>query len=258
MFMPSPFVLLLLCLSFAFSSEKASADIRLASGEWSPYVGESLEQGGFISHLVSESFAQSGMEVRWDYLPWKRAYEMTRMGDYGGTFLWRYSAKRAQEFYFSDPLIETQAVMFHRKGLDFEWKNDASLLGHRIGGTIGYHYQFSQIKGINIDWVDSDYTNMKKLVRGRIDLFAVDMAVGYHLLRTRIDKQDATQITHSEWQQGEPVSYHLMLPRRLEGSKRLLDRFNRGLAQLQKSGRYQAIIKAQQRGDYQRIETHHN
>ncbi len=244
----------LLVSALVVVAQAAPRQITLAGGEWQPYQCKTMRHGGFVGHLVKEAFALQGFSVTVEYFPWKRSYEMTRSGKVDGSYLWRYSDERAESFHFSDPLITTDAVMFHRKDLDFSWKNDASLIGFRIGGTIGYHYEFAAIPGIDIDWVDSDHTNMKKLIHGRIDLFADDRRVGYHLLRTRFPKAQANLITHSVWQEGAPISYHLVLPRSKADSTVLLEKFNLGLAQLKASGRYDAILAAQERGEYRRVQ----
>lgn len=246
-------VLLLIAVSVLPVCVTASPQsVTLASGEWQPYQCKSMRHGGFVGHLVKDAFSIEGIRVAMEYFPWKRGYEMARVGELDGTFIWRYSTERARHFYFSEPLVVTDAVMFHRKDLEFDWRDNASLLGYRIGGTLGYHYEFAALPGINIDWVDSDHTNMKKLIHGRIDLFADDRRVGEHLLRTRFPRLQANQITYSVWKEGAPISYHLMLTRAKAENAALLQRFNRGLAKLRASGRYADILAAEARGDYRR------
>ncbi len=240
--------LLLLLLAF-IPTVFAQDHVRLASGEWLPYQGEMLQDDGFVTQIVKEAFASEGVSIGLVYLPWKRGYEMTKRGDYDGAFMWRYSEERGEHFLFSEPLIENQAVMFHRKGIDFEWTSGESLLGYVIGGTIGYHYEFSEYPGVEIDWVESDRVNLKKLLHGRVDLFALDKRVGYHMLQKYFAFHEAAQITHTPWY-GEPIAYHLLISRKTPNAKQLLSRFDQGLRKLRESGRYAKIMRAADQGAY--------
>jgi len=47
-------------------------EITLANGEWAPYMSKNLKQAGYMSHIVTEAFAEEGITVKYVFLPWKR------------------------------------------------------------------------------------------------------------------------------------------------------------------------------------------
>ena len=74
-------------LSFSFSTF-AEDTINLTNGEWPPYLSEQLPENGFASAVVRESLNAVGMNVRYGYYPWKRAYLYAKNGaDLDGTGL---------------------------------------------------------------------------------------------------------------------------------------------------------------------------
>ncbi|MDX1497065.1 MAG: transporter substrate-binding domain-containing protein [Salinisphaeraceae bacterium] len=243
---------LILVLSLLCSLAHAQPTVRFANGEWLPYQGEQLPQHGFITQLVKEAFASQGVSVKYDFLPWKRGYELARKGEYHGTFMWRYSEERAEDFYFSAPIIDNRTVMFHRKELDFEWHSNDALVGYLIGGTLGYDYGFNDHPGVDIDWVESDKVNFKKLIHGRIDLFALDERVGYHILNSEFTAKKASMITHSVGPE-EAIEYHVLISRSKPNAHLLLEILNAGLSTLRASGRYAEIVEGG--ASYQKAES---
>lgn len=69
-------------LNPAFADDRET--ITLTNGEWAPYLSESFKYGGFLSRVCSEAFALEGVDVEYEYLPWKRAYESARAALPGG------------------------------------------------------------------------------------------------------------------------------------------------------------------------------
>ena len=65
---------------FAGIGVHAAEVVTLASGEWAPYQSKNLKNGGFISQVITESFAEEGYEVKFVYLPWKRGFEEAKAG----------------------------------------------------------------------------------------------------------------------------------------------------------------------------------
>jgi len=89
--------LLPLCFVFFMSVFSVSrADVlRIATGEFAPYCSSFSRHEGFANHLVKEAFARQGYPVSYSYFPWKRAYEMTRSGEFDASSWWAKSDDRA-------------------------------------------------------------------------------------------------------------------------------------------------------------------
>ncbi|WP_163832092.1 hypothetical protein [Spartinivicinus ruber] len=48
--------------------------MKITTGEYPPWSSNIYKHGGFIHHVISESFRRAGYKVAYDYYPWARAY----------------------------------------------------------------------------------------------------------------------------------------------------------------------------------------
>ena len=70
-------ILLLVCLSPLALGER----LRLVTDDWAPYVFQHNGQPRGIDYEVaSQVFARLGVEVEWQFLPWKRCLAMAEQG----------------------------------------------------------------------------------------------------------------------------------------------------------------------------------
>lgn len=124
-----------------------------------------------------------------------------------------------------------------------------------LGGGLEYSYgpQFDAFLAENkvkIERVSNDQQNFEKLLKERVVLYPQEMNVGYAALRSHFSAQDQAKITHHPKPLLVNLSY-LMLPKSLEGSPALLERFNKRLQLYRDSGRYQRYFDDLQQGKYQ-------
>ena len=81
-------------------------------------------------------------------------------------------------------------------------------------------------------------------------LYPQERNVGYASLRKYFSATDVARATHHPKPLLVNLSY-LMLPRKLEGSPALLERFNRRLQSYRDSGRYDRYFRDLQAGKYE-------
>ena len=175
-------VILFTCLSFAARGEK----LRIVTEPWAPYV---YEQGGQNLGLDYETtaivFQRLGIEVEWQFLPWKRCLSMLETGQADGALDIFHSAERdATLLYPSEPLSDVEFVMFYANERPHPFNTLEQLKGLTIGTSPGYLYSpdFSQSELFVREPAPTHEANFGKLVRGRIDLLITDRRVGQHLL----------------------------------------------------------------------------
>lgn len=99
-------------------------------------------------------------------------------------------------------------------------------------------------------YVSSDQQNFDKPLKEPVVLYPQEMNVGYASLRNHFSPEDQARITHHPKPLLINFSY-LMLPKSLEGSPALLERFNKRRQQYRDSGRYQRYFDDLQQGKYQ-------
>jgi polar amino acid transport system substrate-binding protein len=237
----------------AYASEKPQ--LKISVGDWPPYLSSELKHNGVVAHLISDLLADEGYRVSFQFLPWPRAYSAAAAGRFNGTAVWMHKTEREADFLFSAPLLDEQFVFFHLKSLPFDWERFDDLTGMKLGGGLEYSYgplfdDFLTEGKVKIERVSSDQQNFEKLFKERVVLYPQEMNVGYASLHNHFSVEEQAKITHHPKPLLINRSY-LMLPKSLEGSPALLERFNKRLQQYRDSGRYQGYFDALQQGKYQ-------
>ena len=111
-------LILILAFAFTFKGNQAQAlePIRIATGDWAPYLGKKLKEKGMANHIVAEAFKASGVEIKWGFFPWSRALKTVKRGrDWDATTVWYGTDERRKEFYLSDNVVEIGHVLFYLK-----------------------------------------------------------------------------------------------------------------------------------------------
>ncbi|MDE1462746.1 substrate-binding periplasmic protein [Spartinivicinus poritis] len=230
--------------------------IHIANGEWPPYHSKKLKHYGFASHIITLAFAEEGMSVKYDFLPWKRGMYMAKQGKLDGTAVWRKKDEFQKYFYYSEPIFETETVFFHLKSLTFHWKKFSDLKGLVIGGTIGYGYNkdydlAEKSNQYSIKRVISDEINFHKLILSRIDIFPITKEVGYHILKTKFPSK-VNIITHHPTPLTPEAerSLHLLISKKSRKHELILKSFNRGLKKLREKGKLTILYNNLEQGKY--------
>ncbi len=232
-------------ISFAVISY-AEETIRITNGEWLPYHSEKLHHYGAGSQIVTEAFALGGIKVKWGFFPWKRGYVYAVTGKWDASIGWIKIPKREKEVLFSDPVYGGKWVFFYRKDYPFDWNMFEDLKGITIGATANYTYgkafdEAEKNKIIYVERVSKEILNFRKLLFGRIRIFAHAMDGGYATLRKHFNPEQVQQITHHP-KPIQIVNYHLVLTKN-ERNERMLKLFNKGLKHLHESGKVEQYLQ---------------
>lgn len=171
------------CLSLAAYGEK----LRIVTEPWAPYV---FEDQGSMRGLDYETtvivFQRLGVDVQWQFLPWKRCLAMLEQGHADGALDIFHSHERdAQLLYPSEPLSEVEFVLFYANERPQPAKSLTDLRGLTVGISPGYLYgdAFSQSTAFNREPAPSHEANFGKLLLGRVDLVITDRRVGQHVIK---------------------------------------------------------------------------
>ena len=239
----SVFILSWVLFGFMPSSIAAAPKkVTLAATEYPPYYGELLPNQGVITEIVREAFKHAGYEVKVKFLPWKRALEMTRQGEFNALFTAWYREKREQWFGFSDPLpIANEIGFYKRKDRNISYRTLEDLRPYKIGIVRGYSnpLEFEQAK-LDTEEVTEDRLNIQKLAVGRIDLALIDKIIGQHIIDTELP-ESAQKL---EWLD-PPLkidNQYLIFSKKFGDYREKIADFNRGLRQIIEAGIVKAII----------------
>ena len=172
---------LLTCLSAFAHGEK----LRIVTEPWAPYVYEENGQAKGIDYDVTvEVFKRLGVEVDWQFLPWKRCLAMIDQGQADGILDIFYTEQRANQLYYpSEPLSDVEFVLFYANARPHSVNTLEDLRGLTVGTSPGYSYAaaFSDSPLFTREPAPTHEANFGKLQRGRIDLLITDRRVGRFL-----------------------------------------------------------------------------
>jgi polar amino acid transport system substrate-binding protein len=175
---------LLTCLSLTAHGER----LHIVTEPWAPYVY--LENGkakGIDYEITALVFQRLGIEVQWEFLPWKRCLAMLDKGEADGVLdIFLTSERDAQLLYPNEPLSEVEFVLFSSNAHPHAFNRLEDLKGLTVGVSPGYFYghEFMDATTFKREGAPTHEANFGKLVRGRVDLVITDRRVGERVIRT--------------------------------------------------------------------------
>ncbi len=240
---------------FSFCTNASAGEtIRLATGEWSPFISKDLKHGGVVLHIISEAFASVGIKTEYTFYPWARAKAVAQSGKFDGSAVWGVSSEREKHFYYSDLVMISPYVLFHLKSYPLTWETWDDLIGVPMGGLseTNYGVDFKRLEKagkMKVQWVPRDDLNFRKLLAGRIKFVPLELDVGYHIINSNFMPEKARLFTHHP-KYDHNAFYHLLMSKKNERSRELLLLFNKGLRHLRANGHYDDYFKKSRKGEY--------
>ncbi|RWU26495.1 amino acid ABC transporter substrate-binding protein [Pseudomonas alkylphenolica] len=228
--------LLLTCLSTFACAEK----LLIVTEPWAPYVY--LEDGqakGIDYEVTVEVFKRLGVEVDWQFLPWKRCLAMIDQGLADGILDIFQTEERDRYLYYPDePLSEVAFVLFYANARPHPVERLEDLAGLTIGTSPGYTYStaFNESSRFKREPAPTHEANFGKLQRGRIDLLITDRRVGRFLASELGLAQDVSELPLVVNSQHQYLAI-----RRNAGKDSLAQRFAEELRRFKREPAYAAL-----------------
>ncbi|MTI42641.1 polar amino acid transport system substrate-binding protein [Roseibium hamelinense] len=237
----------LLCFVLPVSASKADEYLIVTGTGYPPYVDITLEKGGMVTEIVEQIFANAANAASYELVlaPWTRGYQLSKEGKFIGTFPYIWSQERAQDFLFSDPILDGHQKFFARRDSSIVFDGPESLTGSRVCSPRGYEkslFRAWEAEGyIVVDEPGSLQDCFKMIALGRTHLVPLIEEVGMFVLNnTRgVNSDDFTVL--------EPpirdLPHYFIVSKRLPDAEQHLETFNKGLRELRKSGKLDEIMQ---------------
>lgn len=231
--------LVLICIA-SVQAEKITA----VGDPWPPFLDPNQASKGIISEIATAAYATQGYELEMTFVPWARAIAGVKNASFDlilGTWL---TEERTKFLMFSDPYLNNSLKFIKKKGSDFEYTGLESLTGKSVGVVRGYGYSDDFISADNFKRPEANrfIGNIRKLVAGRIDLTLEDEIVA----KATIAKEQPELLDKIEFSKTAYSTNALYVTSGLANSKHkeLIEAFNKGLAEIKKSGEYDKILNS--------------
>jgi polar amino acid transport system substrate-binding protein len=222
-----------------------AATISIRADEWFPMNGEpGAAKPGFMIELAERVFGDAGHTVDYKLMPWERALDSVRKGDFD-CVVGAYKDD-APDFVFPEEHWGLDNTAFYvKEGSDWTFNGYDSLLTQKVAVINGYAYgeEFDQLVKDNpqvfqgIGGNDALEKNIKKLEAGRVDVLVESPSV----LAAKMKDMGVTGFKRAG-DMGEPSKMYIACSPAKESSKDYVKLVDEGTAKLRESGELEKIM----------------
>lgn len=220
----------------------SGAPLILVTGDYAPYSGATLPDGGQSTRLVTRVMHAAGyQDLKVLYLPWGRGYQQALNGLATATYPYARTSERERDFYYSDPIHLDHLSWFTYRGsqavLDGNWQ------GLKVCMPLGWSSSNfdSVVKrfGLIVQSPKTLEQCLQLLARQRVDLITMNDAV----------MADASQQEFGDPCYLQPLPYfretealYLIVSRQIADGSEVIKQFNRALARVHANGSYDELV----------------
>jgi len=151
----------------------------------SSHARSAEEVTGFAVEIVKELVNRADVPCTLELVPWKRAYEQALTIPNNGVFSTTRTAQREELFQWVGPIAENNWVFMGLQDSPIVLQTLDDAREYRVGGYLEdaiADYLVEQ--GLDVDYVANDVLNVRKLAKGRIDLWPVVQLKGPELAQS--------------------------------------------------------------------------
>lgn len=236
-------VIVVLCFCPVTGGATDMPTITVATGEWFPYVSNSMDDGGFAAEVVFYAFLAAGIEATIEHHTWDDGERLIKAGRVAAAFPHAFTKARKGYALFSAPIAQSKGVFFYKKERfpNFDVTRLKTLRNKTLAGVTGAFYRemFAEA-GLKVVYSRSAATAFKRLYIDGVDLVPENEFVGWALLE-RLYPDELYKFAAAKTP-FHASTLHLMVSRKTPGARRLLDKFNSGLASIRRQGLYQRLL----------------
>ena len=215
-----------------------------AEDDWYPYSGKiDGVSKGMAEDIVQAAFAAENVQTRFVALPYVRCTRMVKAGELVACFDTSRTALDEADFLWPQhPLFTSRALIYARFGSKQHNLGVPALVGKHVAVTNGYEYgtEFDSDGEIHKEITSQSIMGLRMLAMGRVDYAVTFEKVAKYLIQqhqAELGPQiEAVGLTAE-------TSIYCVFSRVHPDSPRLLNLFNKGLAQIMANGQYQQITQ---------------
>ena len=231
---------LLLCICATHA--EAGRLLKVATGEWPPYLSAELPGSGCIASMVKEAFELEAYQVEYHFLPWSRGYIKTKQGHYDVNMYWYRSQQRDKDFMLSKQNISLERLGFYYlKSLGLQGQSYAEFSGKTLVLNPGFTYPdklWDEIKHNNIKVLEArtESQNFQLMFKGRADATILTEKLASAYL-SEVSQENSNKVQSAKEMKGF-VTGHILFSKAVDDTEALRDAFDRGFVKLMSNSEY--------------------
>ena len=162
-------------LACALASSVAAAVPKLTITAETSYAAVMLDGTRVTGHAaekIHEVLRRAGYDYSMATMPWKRAFTLAATQATTCVFMTTRTPERETLFHWIGPISQADYVLYGRTDRKYDIKTLEQARGLRVGSYHGdSRGEYLAARGFNVEFVQSDESNPKKLMLDRIDLW---------------------------------------------------------------------------------------
>jgi len=234
-------IVLLLTLTLVGRPFPASAEtVTLYALDWAPYqfANSKSDLRGSAIEFIEVALKRVGLSVEFKFLPWKRQLHMTKLGMGAGITLCSWREDREEFIVFSNAVSHGTDGFWTRRDFEGpELKTLEETVGQKVGGVLGYG-TFKALQEVvpGAKGYRTENFALRNLLKGAVDyLFLPGEGPAYQAKNMGV----SAELKFSKMTQKD---YFLCLSKKWPEVKKLVVKFNKGLAEIKADGTYDTIL----------------
>lgn len=236
-------IFLLLAYGLLNCAHASSNTLSIAAFEYKPFVDTNLEGYGYIAEIASAALREAGYEVKYEFVPLKRALLLAKHKEVDGVLGAYYSKDRTEYLRYSNAIGEVNINFLTLAGRGIKSGELRELKNHSVGVILGTSlYSDLRRDGFYVEEGVDNLVNLNKLLAGRVDLIAgTSLWILDQLKRSfSAEIQNKVIVLEPPYQ---VQSIYFTLSKRKRNAEDIIKRFNRGLETIKLSGELTKILK---------------
>ncbi|WP_019615711.1 substrate-binding periplasmic protein [Psychromonas ossibalaenae] len=233
---------IILLLSLLLSLNCQAQKINLVTGDFPPFVGSHLENGGMAAEIIHQVFTNMGHQPQITFRPWKRGFSATMNGQFLGTFPYSKNSEREKTLYFSDVMYELHEYFFTKQAFNFTYQTDNDLTGLRVCKPIGYNLfglkKLVEKNVIKLARPKSMGHCFKMLESDRVDLVMTNKIAGWKFIEDLFENRNKFKMLENSFVK---IGHYFIIPKTNAEGEQIIKSFNEILSRLASSGKIKTI-----------------
>lgn len=236
---------LIVLISFLFLySIFAQETVKIMVADFPPFIDQTADNDGIMTEIVKSSFETQGIEYEIEYSSWTRVKDSIDSKN-AVSFAFVKNKERLDKWYFSAPIIQAPTIFIKHTNNDIELDSLKDLKKYRIGVSKNYSYgeAFDKLKPtLDIETVNDDLMNMKKIYHRRIDLFPLPLYNAIYYMRENFSREDRDKFEFVFYPTLNDGNMHLVCHKSHPRCLQIIKEFNKGMGKVTQEGLKDRII----------------
>jgi len=172
--MKNPLLFIFLLLSFTAHSNEET--LNIVTEDWPPFILKGQEVSGIVTNNIREILRYTDIKYSIDVYPWARSFHLATTNPDVLIYSIYRTKQRESKFHWFCPIYKSTPIHAYKLAsnninIDSLEALKTSVVGIMRGdNSHNYFLQKGFIEGVNLDISSNEEANLKKLIKGRVDV----------------------------------------------------------------------------------------